>query len=110
MHLIKKALAIAALAVERMTEHSHSDDANLKALLIKLVKSDVELVMYLREARIALAEELAPTQALSATVKRNRPAGKLKLVNDNLFVFHDIHRRDTGREADGAEGVRGERP
>jgi hypothetical protein len=67
MHLIKRALAIAALAVERMTEHSHSDDANSKALLIKLVKSDVELVMYLREARIALAEELAPTQALSAT-------------------------------------------
>ena len=32
MHLIKRALAIAALAVERVTERSHSDDANLKAL------------------------------------------------------------------------------
>ena len=49
MHLIKRALAIA-----------HSDDANLKALLIKLVKSDVELVMYVREARIALAGQLTP--------------------------------------------------
>jgi hypothetical protein len=68
MHVIKRALAIAALAVERVTEGSHSDDANLKALLIKLVKSDVELVMYVREARIALTVELAPAQALSATV------------------------------------------
>jgi hypothetical protein len=68
MHVIKRALAIAALAVERVTERSNSDDANLKALLIKLVKSDVELVMYVREARIALTVELAPAQALSATV------------------------------------------
>ena len=57
MHVIKRALAIAALAVERVTERSHSDDANLKALLIKLVESDVELVMYVREARIALTGE-----------------------------------------------------
>jgi hypothetical protein len=46
MHVVKRALAIAALAVERVTERSHSDDANLKELLIKLVKSDVERVMY----------------------------------------------------------------
>ncbi len=38
IHVIKRALAIAALAVERVTEGSHPEDANLKTLLIKLVK------------------------------------------------------------------------
>jgi hypothetical protein len=66
MHLIKKALAIATLAVERRAERLRSDDANMKALLIKLVESDVELVMYLREARIALTEEPEPAQMSSA--------------------------------------------
>jgi len=80
MHVVKRALAIAALAVERVTERSHSDDANLKELLIKL------------------------------GFKRNRPAGTLKLVNGNLFVFHDIPRRDTRQEADGAEGMRAKNP
>ena len=56
MHLIRRALAIATIAVERVTERSHSGDAGMKALLVKLVESDVELVMYVREARIALPE------------------------------------------------------
>jgi hypothetical protein len=66
MHLIKKALAIATLAVERTAERLHSDDANMKALLVKLVESDVELVMYVSEARIALTGEPEPAQMLSA--------------------------------------------
>ena len=32
----------------------------MKALLVKLVESDVELVMYVREARIALTGEPEP--------------------------------------------------
>jgi hypothetical protein len=60
IHLIMKALAIATLAVERTAERLHSDDANMKALLVKLVESDVELVMYVREARIALTGEPEP--------------------------------------------------
>ena len=53
MHLIKRALALTTPAVERATERSHSGDADMKALLVKLVESDVELVMYVRETRIA---------------------------------------------------------
>ena len=64
MYLIKRALAIATLAVERATERSHADDADMKALLVKLVEFDVELVMYVREARIALTGELEPAQVL----------------------------------------------
>jgi len=60
IHLIKRALAIATLAVERATDRSHSGDADMKALLVKLVESDVELVMYVREARIELTREPEP--------------------------------------------------
>jgi hypothetical protein len=60
IHLIKRALAIATLAVERAAERSHPDDADMKSLLLKLVESDVELATYIREARIALTGEPEP--------------------------------------------------
>ena len=75
MHSIRRALAIATIAVERVTERSHSGDAGMKALLVKLVESDVELVMYAREARIALTREPEPAQALSARRHRRRGRG-----------------------------------
>jgi hypothetical protein len=67
MHLIKRVLATSTLAVERVTEGLHSDDENMKSLLVKLVKSDVELAMYVRKARNALTGESERAQALSAT-------------------------------------------
>ena len=53
-HIMKRALAIATLAVEREGERSCSGAADIKLLLTKLVESDVELLMYVREARVAL--------------------------------------------------------
>jgi len=61
IHIIKRALAIATLAVERDGERSRSCAADIKLLLTKLVESDVELLMYVREARVAL-EGLEPVR------------------------------------------------
>ena len=56
LHLVKKALAIAILAVERKPGplQSESDQADMKELLDKLIDSDSELAFYLRAARIAV--------------------------------------------------------
>lgn len=56
LHLVKKALAIAALAIERMPGplQSWSDMADMKALLDRLIESDVELEHYARSAQIAV--------------------------------------------------------
>ncbi|MGH7022224.1 MAG: hypothetical protein ACREEB_01390 [Caulobacteraceae bacterium] len=57
LHLIKKALAIAVLAIERMPGEfqSTSDQADMKALLDRLVTSDTEMAHYVRAARIAVS-------------------------------------------------------
>jgi Xaa-Pro aminopeptidase len=49
-------LAIAILAIERQpgTFQSSSDQADMKALLDRLIKSDTELEYYARAARIAV--------------------------------------------------------
>lgn len=59
MHLIKKALAISILAIERMDGpfQSVSDQADMKALLDRLITSDAELVMYMQAAQIAVTGE-----------------------------------------------------
>jgi hypothetical protein len=59
LHLVKKALAIAVLAIERRPGpfQSSSDQADMKALLDRLIASDVELEHYAREARIAVTGE-----------------------------------------------------
>ena len=59
LHLVKKALAIAVLAIERQPGpfQSSSDQADLKALLDRLIASDVELEHYARAARIAVTGE-----------------------------------------------------
>jgi Xaa-Pro aminopeptidase len=56
LHLVKKAVAIAILAIERQpgTFQSSSDQADMKALLDRLIKSDTELEYYARAARIAV--------------------------------------------------------
>lgn len=57
LHLVKKALAIAVAAIERMPEgpfRSDSDVADMKALLDDMIESDVELEHYARAARIAV--------------------------------------------------------
>jgi hypothetical protein len=56
LHLVKKALAIAILAIERQPGPflSASDQTNMKLLLDRLIASDVELAGYLRAARIAV--------------------------------------------------------
>lgn len=56
-HLIKKALAIAVLTIERSPDgpfRSDSDMADMKALLDDLIESDTELAHYTRAAHIAL--------------------------------------------------------
>ena len=56
LHLVKKALAIATLAIERQPGpfQSTSDQADMKALLDELIESDTELEHYARAARIAV--------------------------------------------------------
>lgn len=56
LHLIKKALAIAVLAIERMPSEfqSSSDQTDMKGLLDRLISSDIELARYARAARIAV--------------------------------------------------------
>ncbi|MER8705131.1 hypothetical protein NKH49_06075 [Mesorhizobium sp. M1088] len=56
LHLVKKALAIAVLAIERQPEpfQSASDQSDKKALLDQMIEGDVELEHYARAARIAV--------------------------------------------------------
>lgn len=56
LHLVKKALAIAVLAIERRPGplQSASDQADMKALLDQLIADDAELAHYVRSARIAV--------------------------------------------------------
>lgn len=63
LHVVKKALAIAVLAIERMPGpfQSGSDMIDMKALLDRLIVSDVELEHYAQAAHIAVAGE-APGQ------------------------------------------------
>ena len=59
LHLVKKELAIAVRAIERQPGpfQSASDQADIKALLDKLIESDTELEHYARSARIAVTGE-----------------------------------------------------
>lgn len=59
LHLVKKALAIAVLAIDRMPGpfQSGSDMTDLKGLLDQLIESDVELDHYVHAARIAVTGE-----------------------------------------------------
>lgn len=57
LHLVKKALAIATLTIERSPDgpfRSDSDMADMKALLDEMIESDTELAYYTRSAHIAL--------------------------------------------------------
>jgi hypothetical protein len=56
LHLVKKALAIATLAIARQPGplQSASDMQDMKALLDRLIESDVELEHYTRSAHIAV--------------------------------------------------------
>ena len=56
LHLIKKALAIAVLAIARQDGpfQSVSDQTDMKGLLDGLIENDAELADYLRAARIAV--------------------------------------------------------
>jgi len=59
LHLVKKALAIAVLAIERQSGpfQSASDQSDMKALLDGLIENDTELAHYARAARIAVTGE-----------------------------------------------------
>jgi hypothetical protein len=59
LHLVKKALAIAVLAIERQPGpfQSVSDQSDMKALLDDLIENDTELAYYARAARIAVTGE-----------------------------------------------------
>ena len=59
LHLVKKALAIAVLAIERQPGdfQPFSDQTDMKALLEALIKNDVELEYYTRSARMAVTGE-----------------------------------------------------
>jgi hypothetical protein len=56
LHLVKKALAIATLAIELQPGpfQSTSDQADMKALLDEIIESDIELAYYVRAARITV--------------------------------------------------------
>ena len=57
LHLIKKALAIAVLTIQRSPEgpfRSDSDMQDMKDLLDDMIASDIELEQYARAARIAV--------------------------------------------------------
>jgi hypothetical protein len=59
LHLVKKALAIAVLTIERQPGpfQSASDQTDMKALLDGLIENDTELAHYARAARIAVTGE-----------------------------------------------------
>ena len=59
LHLVKKALAIAVLAIEQQPGpfQSISDQDDMKALLDNLIASDTELAYYARAAKIAVTGE-----------------------------------------------------
>ncbi|ATQ55593.1 hypothetical protein [Paracoccus yeei] len=59
LHLVKKSLAIAVLAIERQPGpfQSASDQADMKALLDALIENDAELAHYARSARVAVTGE-----------------------------------------------------
>lgn len=59
LHLVKKALAIAVLAIERQPGpfQSTSDQSDMKALLDGLIENDTELALYARTAWIAVTGE-----------------------------------------------------
>lgn len=59
LHLVKKALAIAVLAIERQPGpfQSSSDQTDMKDLLDRLIVRDTELAFYARAARIAVTGE-----------------------------------------------------
>jgi hypothetical protein len=59
LHLVKKALVIAVLAIEGQPGpfQSMSDQADMKVMLEHLISSDTELVHYTRAARIAVTGE-----------------------------------------------------
>ena len=56
LHLVKKALAIAMLAIEQQPGpfQPASDQSDMKALLDQLIEGDGELEYYARAARIAV--------------------------------------------------------
>ncbi|WP_166143190.1 hypothetical protein [Methylosinus sp. RM1] len=56
LHLVKKALAIAALTIEGQPGpfQSNSDLSDIKALLDEIIDDDAELAYYTRAARIAV--------------------------------------------------------
>ena len=57
LHLVKKGLAIAVAAIQRMPEgpfRPDNDVTDMKSLLDEMIESDVELAHYARSARIAL--------------------------------------------------------
>lgn len=57
LHLVKKALAISVLAIQRSPDgpfRSESDMNDIKSLLDEMIESDVELEHYARAARIAV--------------------------------------------------------
>lgn len=64
LHLVKKALAIAVLAIERVPGpfQSGSDMTDRKDLLDQLIASDVELEHYARAAHIAVTGEAPERQ------------------------------------------------
>ncbi len=59
LHLVKKALSIAVLTIERQPGpfQSTSDQSDMKALLDGLIENDTELAHYARAARIAVTGE-----------------------------------------------------
>lgn len=59
LHLVKKALAIAVLTIERQPRpfQSASDQTDMKALLDGLIENDMKLAHYARAARIAVTGE-----------------------------------------------------
>lgn len=60
LHLVKKALAIATLAIEQQAGpfQSVSDQAEMKDLLAELIHSEAELEYYIHAARIAVTGKL----------------------------------------------------
>jgi hypothetical protein len=61
LHLVKKALAIAVLAIERQPGplESASDQSDMKALLDRIIESDTELSHYARAAKVAVTGKSA---------------------------------------------------
>jgi hypothetical protein len=59
LYLVKKALAIAVLAIERQDGlfQSRPDKAGMKAMLDQLIESDRELIYFARAARSVVAGE-----------------------------------------------------